>query len=141
VSGNYFESLGAPLLLGRGLADYDARADGGAPVAVLSYQVWARMFDRDPRVLEREIEVNDRKLAIVGVTRPEFQGLNDAPEDLWIPVTMYGALVKRDLFAAPQLRELHLTARLRQAVTAAQAQSAVTLAPFERPQSAAEPIP
>jgi len=131
VSGNYFEALGAPVLLGRGLADYDARADGGAPVAVLGYRTWARLFDRDPAVLGREIEINDRKLVIVGVTRQEFQGLDDAPQDLWVPVTMYGPIVKSDLFAAVQPREMHLTARLRRTVTGAQAEGAVSLEPFE----------
>jgi putative ABC transport system permease protein len=131
VSGNYFAALGAPVLLGRGLADYDARADGGAPVAVLGYRTWARLFDRDPAVLGREIEINDRKLVIVGVTREEFQGLDDAPQDLWVPVTMYGPIVKSDLFAAVQPREMHLTARLRRTVTGAQAEGAVSLEPFE----------
>src|SRR6266545_6348913 len=97
VSGNYFESLGAPILSGRGLAEYDAQAPGAAPVAVLSHQAWTRLFDRDPGVIGREIVLNDRKLMIVGVTRAEFQGVDDAPQDLWVPVTMYGPVAGQDL--------------------------------------------
>ena len=53
VSGNYFESLGARVRLGRPLASFDAGAPGGSPVAVLSDDGWARLFDRDPAVLGR----------------------------------------------------------------------------------------
>src|SRR5687768_3318762 len=55
VSGNYFDSLGGRILLGRGLAAYDAQRPGGEPVAVLSHHAWTRLFDRDPAVLGREL--------------------------------------------------------------------------------------
>lgn len=131
VSGNYFEALGAPVLLGRGLAEYDAQTPGGAPVAVLSHQIWVRLFDRDPGVIGRDIELNGHRLVIVGVTRAEFQGVDDAPEDLWVPVTMFGSVAGQNLFGARQPRELRVLVRLRPGVSPAQAQSALRLAPFE----------
>jgi len=131
VSGNYFEALGAPVVLGRGLAEYDASAPGTAPVAVLSDQVWARLFDRDPGVIGREIVLNDHRLVIVGVARAEFQGLDDYPQDLWVPVTMYGPVLGQNLFGTNQARELRVLVRLRRGVTATQAQTSLAIEPFE----------
>ncbi len=131
VSGNYFESLGAPILFGRGLAEYDAQAPGAAPVAVLSHQAWTRLFDQDPAVIGREIVLNDHRLTIVGVTRAEFQGIADAPQDLWVPVTMYAPVAGQDIFGRQQPRELGVLVRLRPGVTAAQAQTSLAIQPFE----------
>ena len=131
VTGNYFEALGAPVLIGRGLADYDASTPGAAPVAVLSDQGWSRLFDRDPGVVGQEIELNTQKVVVVGIARAEFQGLEDAPQDLWVPLTMYQPVIGQDVFGASALRRVRVVARLRPGVTAAQAENAVTLAPFE----------
>ena len=131
VSGNYFEALVPPMQLGRGLAPHDAAAIGEAPVAVLSDQTWARLFDRDPAVIGREIELNAQKVVVVGVTRPAFQGLDDSPEDLWVPVTMAGPVMKQDIFGGKQPRAVGVTVRLKKGITATQAQSALTLEPFE----------
>jgi predicted permease len=131
VSGNYFDILGARVLLGRALTGDDARTPGGEPVAVLSHQAWTRVFGRDPAALGRELEVNGWKLLIVGVMGPEFAGFNGAPRDIWVPLTMYGAIVDEDLFGSNQPRQIHATARLRRGVTPQQAQSSLALSPFE----------
>ena len=132
VSGNYFEVLGARVALGRALMSDDARAPGGEPVAVLTDSAWARLFDRDPAVLGRELDVNGQKLVIVGVMAGEFVGLDDAPRDIWVPITMYGAVSGDDLFrGANQPRQVRVTARLRHGVTPQQAQDRLALEPFE----------
>ena len=132
VSGNYFEVLGARVALGRALMSDDARAPGGEPVAVLTDSAWARLFDRDPAVLGREVDVNGQKLVIVGVMAGEFVGLDDAPRDIWVPITMYGAVSGDDLFrGANQPRQVRVTARLRHGVTPQQAQDRLALEPFE----------
>jgi predicted permease len=125
VSGNYFEMLGAHVSRGRALADFDMQRDGAAAVAVLSDQGWAGLFDRDPRVIGRTLDLNDQRFVIVGVMRPEFAGLDDSPRDAWVPVTMYPAVTKVDLFRGSQPRELVLTGRLRNGVTALQAEGAL----------------
>ncbi len=126
VSGNYFEALGARIVLGRQLAAFDASAPGTAPVAVLSHQAWRTIFDADPAALGREIRLNGQVFTIVGIAHEEFTGLNDAPPDLWLPVTMHGDVIKQDLFGANQPREVAVIARLRAGVTAAQAEAALT---------------
>ena len=131
VSGNYFDALGAPILLGRGLADFDAQAPGDTPVVVLSHQLWTRLFKQDPAIVGRELVLNDRRLTIVGVAAAEFQGLGDSPDDLWVPLTMYGPVTGQNLFGGNQPRELRVLVRLREGVTAAQAAGSLAIEPFE----------
>ncbi len=97
---------------------------------MLTDQAWARLFDRDPSVLGRELEVSGRKLVVVGVMAG-FGGLDDLPRDLWVPVTMFDALAGGDLFGSKQPRQLRLTARLRAGVTPQQVQGSLALSPFE----------
>ena len=126
VSGNYFEALGSRVLAGRTLAGFDARTPGGDPVAVLSHDAWTRFFDRDPAAVGRTLRLNDQVVTIVGVVHEEFQGLNDTPPDLWLPVTMYGPVIKQDLFGASQRRELAVIARVRRELTPQQVEHALT---------------
>ena len=126
VSGNYFDMLGARVSLGRPIAAVDLAAPRSAPVAVLSDDAWARLYGRDPGVIGRTIEANRESLVIVGVMRPQFSGLDDSPRDLWIPLTMIGAVGRTDVFGPGAPREVVLTARLRRGVTARQAQGALT---------------
>jgi predicted permease len=130
VTGDYFETLGPRVLLGRALTADDARTPGGQPVALLTDQAWARLFDRDPSVLGRELEVSGRKLVVVGVMAG-FGGLDDLPRDVWVPITMFDALAGGDLFGTNQPRQMRLTARLRHGVTPQQVQGSLTLSPFE----------
>jgi predicted permease len=126
VSGNYFDMLQPRVALGRALAPFDARTPDSAPVAVLSDYGWARLFDRDPRVLGRRVPVNGQSLEIIGVMGPEFAGMDDLPRDLWTPLTMYRTLGGEDLYAASQPQRVTVFARLRHDVTAAQAIRALT---------------
>ena len=126
VSGNYFETLRPRIRLGRSLAEFDAAVPGSAPVAVLSDHGWAMLFDRDPQVLGRRVDIHGQQIEIVGIMRPEFSGLDDAPLDAWLPITMLPALTTTDLFRAPQPRELTIFARLRRDVTAVHANHALT---------------
>lgn len=120
VTGNYFQTLGARMLSGRALAEFDARSPGSDPVAVLSYRAWTRLYDSDPAAVGRTIRLNDQTFTIVGITQEEFLGLNDTPPDAWVPLTMHGAVIKQELFGTKQPRELAVIARLRRGITAGQ---------------------
>jgi len=126
VTGNYFQVLGARMLNGRSLADFDARSPGGDPVAVLSYRAWTRVYDSDPAAVGRTIRLNDQIFTIVGIAQEEFLGLNDTPPDFWVPVTMHAAVIKQELFGTKQPRELAVIARLRSGITAEQVTSALS---------------
>jgi predicted permease len=131
VTGDYFGVLGPRIALGRGLVDADASAPGSEPVAVLSDQTWARLYDRDPAIVGRDIVMNGHRLVIVGVLGPEFSGMDEVPRDAWVPVTMHTVLLNGDDPLQPDSRRLQVTARLRPGVTASRAQSALALEPFE----------
>jgi putative ABC transport system permease protein len=125
VSGNYFDTLRPRLRDGRALADFDATTPGGAPVAVLSDQGWARIFNRDPGAIGRRIEINGQQLEVIGITRPEFSGMDDSPLDMWMPLTMLPVISGRDIFGVASPHELTIFARLRTHVTPAQAEQAL----------------
>jgi predicted permease len=125
VSGDYFETIGARTRLGRAVAPFDARIPGGDPVAVLTHQGSTRLFDRDPAVLGRSVVLNGLPFVVIGVMRDDFAGLDDSPRDLWVPVTMYPAVMKQDLFGPGETRDLTITVRLRPGVTPGHVQGAL----------------
>ena len=132
VSGNYFSMLGIHMRLGRGFTPSDAAVPGSEAVAVLSEQAWAALFDRDPLILGRTIDLGGQDLIIIGVASGSFAGLDQAPKDAWVPITMYGQLGGGgDLFGAAQKRQVQITARLRHDRVAQEAQASLAFEPFE----------
>jgi predicted permease len=85
VSGTYFTVLGTSALIGRTLLPEDDETS--APVAVVSYGYWRRVFGGDPDALGRAIRVNGSPVTIVGVAPRGFFGesVGEAP-DVWIPI-------------------------------------------------------
>ena len=73
VSGNYFHTLGVEPLLGRLIQPEDDRADC-ASVAVISYALWQREFGGRPDIVGQTM-AGVFKATIIGVTRPEFFGI------------------------------------------------------------------
>lgn len=66
VSWNYFRLLGVDPALGRLFAPADEGA-GRAPVAILSHDLWLRVFGGDPDVVGRVVQMNGAGYEIVGV--------------------------------------------------------------------------
>jgi predicted permease len=125
VSGNYFAVLGVPTLIGRPLTVDDDRAANGSPVTVISYLYWQRRFAGDPRVLGSTVTINRMPFTIVGVTPPGFYGeVVGRMTDLWMPLTMAPALMKRDWLTRPDISWLLLVGRRAPGATLAQIQTA-----------------
>ncbi|HJS75273.1 MAG TPA: ABC transporter permease [Vicinamibacteria bacterium] len=78
VSAGFFDLLGVRPVLGRLFLPGEDAA-GAAPVLVLSHEYWQRRYERDPRVIGRLVEMNDRAHRIVGVLPPlpRFPQRND----------------------------------------------------------------
>jgi hypothetical protein len=76
VSGNFFEVLGVRPWAGRLFTQDDDRTPGAHPVAVLSYHFWDRRFAKDPNIIGKTILVNEHPLTVVGVTPPNFFGID-----------------------------------------------------------------
>jgi predicted permease len=93
VSGNYFDVLGVPALIGRSIRPADDSIEGaGGPqgaVAMLSYRYWTGAFQRDPAALGKSINVNGVWLTVVGVTPSEFFGTQvGSSPDIFLPITL-----------------------------------------------------
>jgi len=113
MSSNGFNFFGVPAALGRGLLPSDA-LDGHdpQPVTVLSYKLWRRRFDSDPKIVGKTIQLAHQPYTVIGVAAPRFTW-NDA--DLYLPLKItQGA----DAYTAE--------ARLRPGVTHAMAEQQLT---------------
>jgi predicted permease len=75
VSGDFFHALGVPAVIGRTIGPADDHK-GCAPSAVLSYSFWRQHFGGSPSVVGKTVSLDGRKVPIIGVTPPEFTGLN-----------------------------------------------------------------
>ena len=85
VSGNGFQFLGVPPIVGRTIFPSDIRSTGEAePVVVLSHRRWQRLYGGDPGVLGKTIRLDDQSYTIVGVMPPRFGWWTD--DGVWLPL-------------------------------------------------------
>src|SRR5216683_379525 len=75
VSGNYFDVLGVPALVGRTFTQDDDRTPDGHPVAFLTYGYWKRRFGGDRTILNQTVLLNGHAMTVVGIGPPGFQGV------------------------------------------------------------------
>jgi predicted permease len=76
ASGQFFDVLGVPAILGRTFTAEDDRRGGGpdGPIAVISYSFWQRRFAGSADVVGKPLTVERVGYTIVGVTPPGFFG-------------------------------------------------------------------
>jgi putative ABC transport system permease protein len=77
TSGGFFTTLGVPAQLGRTYTSADDVRGGGpdGPVVVISYRLWQRRFGGAANVVGMPLTVERVPFTIVGVTPPEFFGV------------------------------------------------------------------
>jgi predicted permease len=129
TSSNLLRMLGAQPLYGRILLPEEDKP-GKAPVAILSYALWRRLFNSDPNVIGKSIALNGNAFTIAGVLRPEFR-LNTEV------MPSEGPMDKVDIFLAFPLaadaakqrgdENYNLMARLKPGVSLKQAQADVDI--------------
>jgi predicted permease len=71
TSSSLMHMLGARPLFGRLLVPEDDQP-ARQPVALLTHELWRRLFSADPQVVGRAINLNGNQVTVVGVLRPEF---------------------------------------------------------------------
>lgn len=87
VTGDYFNVLGIDPVIGAVIGPRDQGGPTSNSVVVLGHAYWVRRFGRDPGVLGRTIEIDQVPHTIVGVTPPEFFGLQVGRRvDLSVPL-------------------------------------------------------
>ena len=86
VSSNYFETLRANLVKGRGFNADDVRLDSSG-VLVIGYHVWQNTFHGAGDVVGRTVSLNGHPATVVGVAEPHFRGAWLAElADVWVPL-------------------------------------------------------
>jgi predicted permease len=83
VTAGYFNVLGIPPFMGREFTAEEDRT-GGPPVAILSYVMWARVFDGKPDIIGTPILLRGEPYTVVGVMPAGFNA--GSPVDIWTPL-------------------------------------------------------
>jgi predicted permease len=126
VSGNYFATLGVNAVAGRTIGPEDDRIPDAHPVAMLGHGYWKRRFGQDPGVIGRTLSICGRPFTVIGVTPPEFFGVEvGSSPDIYVPLMMQPTVMpaSENWLANPALTAYWLRplGRLRPGVGAAQA--------------------
>ena len=89
VNGDFFRTLGVPILIGRAFTTEDDRWGGGreGAVAVISYNFWQRYFSGDANVIGKTVTLDRHRFVVAGVSPAWFTGLDvDHSYDIAIPI-------------------------------------------------------
>jgi predicted permease len=128
VSGSYFPVLGIGPHIGRLLGPEDDKNLGGHPVAVLSYPYWETKLGADSSVVGQQITVRGQSFTIVGVTKPDFNGVTVTHRPyVFIPITMRVALspTTRPIFERRTNYWVYAFARLKPGVSIDRARTSI----------------
>jgi len=127
ASGNFFQLLGVPALVGRTFLPADDTSSA-APVVVLSEGFWKRRFGGNTNVLGTVVHVNDVAVTIVGVAPARFTGIQKAvatAPDITLPLALDPRLDDSKRMQQATFWWLQVFGRLRPGVTAAQVQGSL----------------
>jgi putative ABC transport system permease protein len=85
VSGNFFDVLGVPPLVGRAFTPQED-TPGGNQVALIGYELAARLFGNPRKALDQHLALNSKDYTVIGVLPPKFgvQLLGRRP-GIWLP--------------------------------------------------------
>src|SRR5262245_31981978 len=89
VSADLFATLGVAPTFGRAFTPAEDKPDG-APVVILSHNLWRRRFGGDPQVIGRAITLSGISRTVIGIMPPGFQFPSDL--DLWLPLALNESL-------------------------------------------------
>lgn len=116
VTCNFFSLYGlARAKLGRLFRADECASPGGAPVVVISEEMWRRQFSADPHIIGRIIRLDRQSFTVVGVTPAGFPGL--LKSGVWIPWTMQPAVYEKDFFRESSAPWLFVEGRLQPGYT------------------------
>jgi predicted permease len=93
VSGGFFDMLGVPPMLGRGISRQDD-IEGSEPVLVISHGLWERRYGSNPSIVGSSVTTADRTFTVIGVmpesfVHPEAFWAEDV--ELWLPTSQTGS--------------------------------------------------
>ena len=118
ASGSYFKVLGIPAVAGRTITPDDDQ-ETATPVAMISHGYWNRRFGGDAGVVGKIVTVNDTPTTIVGVTPPEYAGVQ-TPDgnaaDVHFPLALDPRLSGETRLSQPTWYWLQIMGRLKPGV-------------------------
>ncbi len=135
VSASYFDVLGIRPHLGRFFSPEEDRDGAAEGPIVVSYLYWQRTLGGRPDVLGQMIEVAGTRFTIVGVTPKDFNGIELAQRDAFLPLLTLGRRIGGDsptLFTDDGTAWIRIIGRLNDGVSAVAAASEAT-ALYRRP--------
>jgi predicted permease len=128
VTENYFDVLGVTPNRGRRFLPGSGTAVD-PQVAVISYNLWARLFDGGGELRSATFSLKGRTYGVIGVAPRGFRGLDREPVDVWLSLTDVPELCSftgRNLLAAASGGWLRAGARLRAGFTIEQAETEIS---------------
>jgi putative ABC transport system permease protein len=142
-SSSLFDLLKVNPLLGRPFDHSEERRAGGASVALISDELWQSRFGRDPRIVGRRLQLNERLFVVIGVmpSRMRIPPL-PSPPAVWIPLgadPMLDQMEKMFSEAWDRSAYLVLWARLPRGASAEERIRSVALPLLERSDPARSP--
>jgi putative ABC transport system permease protein len=85
ASSNFFDVLGVKPLLGRTFSPQEDER-GGAPVVLISYELWTRLFGANPNAIGSSLTLETRDYTVIGVLPPGFSfPLFGTKVEIWAP--------------------------------------------------------
>jgi predicted permease len=118
VSADYFKVFAVSPIKGRGFTQTEDLPNG-PPAALISENLWRKLFGSDPGILNRTISLNFLPYPIVGVIPSSFVANPDV--DIWVPL-------QADPASQNQGHYLAVAGRLKPGVSISQAQAAMRIA-------------
>jgi predicted permease len=123
TSCNYFDVLGEPPALGRGLVSSDCATPGSGAVVVLSDELWRATYGGDPGIVGKTVVLNRQIFTVAGIAPPGFHGTEVIIAAFWVPFTMQPALeanARVQIYGDPNMSWLVLVGRPKDGVSPAQ---------------------
>jgi macrolide transport system ATP-binding/permease protein len=131
ASANFFDVLGLRPELGRWFLPAEGEVPGRDAVIILSHRLWQSQFGGDPSIVGRRIYVTGVPFTVVGVTRPDFLGVEQFVQtDFYVPLMMWEQLLPpRGVhpLEARELRYLTVKGRLKPGVDLDGARAGLTV--------------
>ena len=84
VTGNFFKVIRLEPQIGRVFTEEEDRV-GGPAVCVISDKIWRRVWNRDPSVLGKSVNLGNQPFTIIGVMPPQM--FSPRTVDVWFPLT------------------------------------------------------
>ena len=128
VSGNFFDVLRVPPVMGRAFAPDEDRVPGRDAVVVLAHDTWRQQFAGNPEIVGRRVRVGGVDFTVIGVAPEEFPGMDLVLHPaFYVPMAMMPSLAgsAADSLERRNLRFLSIRGRLKPGITVAQADGEV----------------